>query len=115
MCLFKKKQINELKNKINKLEEELHQERAEKEQALRKADAVFETLKAEQKLSEKYHQETTALRNVIDRQDELLAKNKKRIKTQQEIINKQNAQLGIEPKRKPRKIEDKDHDPYIEE
>lgn len=95
MCLFKSRQ------KINALEEAFRKATESRDKALKELENA--------------RQEVTALHNVIDRQDELLAKNKKRIKTQQEIINKQNAQLGIEPKRKPRKIEDKDHNPYIKE
>ena len=94
MCLFRSRQ------KINVLEEALGR-------ATESRDKAYQDL-------EKTKQELTALRNVIDRQNELLAKNKKRIKTQQEIINKQNEQLGIKPKR-VRKVEDKEHDPFIEE
>lgn len=94
MCLFKSRQ------KINVLEEALRKATESRDKALKELENA--------------KQEATALRNVIDRQDELLTKNKKRIKTQQEIINKQNEQLGIKPKR-VRKVEDKEHDPYIKE
>jgi uncharacterized protein YaaN involved in tellurite resistance len=98
MCLFNSKK--KLIAKVNMLEEALDSARAGR------SDAIKDLNQAKT--------EITALRNVIDRQNELLAKNKKRIKTQQEIINKQNEQLGIKPKR-VRKVEDKDTDPYVEE
>lgn len=103
MLIFKTRK--QLKEEIHQLKHKLGEEQAKHDKLL--ADLG------------KAKQEVTALRNVIRRQDELLAKNKKRIKSQQAIIDKQNAQLGYEPKSKKNKKDverDTDlHDPYIEE
>lgn len=103
-----KEEIRELKEKADNLQARLLKTRNEK-------DEVSLSLYSAQRENEKLTQEVTALKNVIRRQDELLAKNKKRIKEMQAIINKQNTQLGFEPKKKQRVIEDKDSDPLIEE
>jgi septal ring factor EnvC (AmiA/AmiB activator) len=71
-----------------KLQEEIHQLKHDLgEEQMKKANLLADLGKAKQ--------EVTALRNVIRRQDELLAKNKKRIKDMQAIINKQNEKLGF--------------------
>ena len=71
-----------------KLQEEIHQLKHDLgEEQERNKNLLADLGKAKQ--------EVTALRNVIRRQDELLAKNKKRIKEMQAIINKQNEKLGF--------------------
>ena len=79
MCLFKSKK--KLIDEINTLKEALNSARAGRSDAIRDLD--------------KAKTEITALRNIIHGQDELLAKNKKRIKTQQDIINKQKEKLNV--------------------
>lgn len=103
-----KEEIRELKEKADNLQAKLLKTRNEK-------DETSLSLYTAQRENERLTQEVTVLKNVIRRQDELLANNKKRIKEMQAIINKQNEQLGFEPKTKARKVEDKEHDPYIEE
>ena len=97
MCLFK---LKKLQKTIDLLEFNLGVADAKHEETLKKVDSLS--------------QEVTAKRNIIRQQDERIEKLTKRIKTQQAIIEKQNAKLGVEPKKKTRKVEDKEHDPYIE-
>ena len=91
-----------------KLQEEIHQLKHELGEEQGKYDKLPTDI-------EKTKQEITAKRNIIRQQDERIEKLTKRIKTQQAIIEKQNAKLGVEPKKKTRKVEDKDTDPFIEE
>lgn len=91
-----------------KLQEEIHQLKHELGEEQGKYDKLLADI-------EKSKQEITAKRNIIRQQDERIEKLTKRIKTQQAIIEKQNAKLGVEPKKKTRKVEDKDTDPFIEE
>lgn len=91
-----------------KLKEEIYQLKHDLGDAQEKNEKLLADL-------DKAKQEITAKRNIIRQQDERIEKLTKRIKTQQAIIEKQNAKLGVEPKKKTRKVEDKDNDPYIEE
>jgi chromosome segregation ATPase len=91
-----------------KLQEEIHQLKHELGEEQGKYDKLLTDL-------DKAKQEITAKRNIIRQQDERIERLKKQIKTQQAIIDKQNAKLGFDTKKKTRKVEDKDHDPYIEE
>ena len=91
-----------------KLQEEIHQLKHDLGEAQEKNEKSLADL-------DKAKQEITAKRNIIRQQDERIEKLTKRIKTQQAIIEKQNAKLGFDTKKKTRKVEDKEHDPYIEE
>ena len=87
-----------------KLQEEIHQLKHELGEEQWKYDKLLTDL-------EKAKQEITAKRNIIRQQDERIERLKKQIKTQQAIIDKQNAKLGFA--KKTRKVEDKEHDPYV--
>ena len=91
-----------------KLQEEIHQLKHELGEEQERNEKLLIDL-------DKAKQEITAKRNIIRQQDERIERLKKQIKTQQAIIDKQNAKLGFDTKKKTRKVEDKDNDPYVEE
>ena len=99
MLMFKSRK--KLQEEIHQLKHELGEEQERNEKLLIDLD--------------KAKQEITAKRNIIRQQDERIERLKKQIKTQQAIIDKQNAKLGFDTKKKTRKVEDKDNDPYVEE
>lgn len=66
----------------------------------KKRKRLEEEIKALKKKLQDTETENTAKRNIIRQQDERIEKLKKRVKTQQDIIEKQNAKLGVEPKKK---------------
>jgi len=96
----------------------------------KKRKRLEEEIKSLKKKLQDAETENTAKKNIIRQQDERIEKLKKRVKTQQDIIEKQNAKLGVETKKKKKSGEavvtplpnirkytkDEDlHDPFPEE
>ena len=107
MCLFK---FNRLQKQIELLEYKVATLTGERDKALESADSL--------------KQEVVAKRNIIRQQDERIEKLKKRVETQQAIIEKQNAKLGVKKTAAKKAAErnedirkefnyDKESDPYV--
>ena len=83
MCLLK---FNRLHKQFELLEYKVATLTGERDEAMKKVDSLS--------------QEVTAKRNIIHLQDERIEKLKKRVATQQAIIEKQNLKLGIKKQEK---------------